>query len=105
MNQIGLYKNVENAQQVQKELETKSVKTYIYKNNDLFAIVSGVDTKRKKANENGETLKSLSYSYLLKKVSISDEEITSYVKKKNYEKALEMIGNQSKGDAKGGTSS
>lgn len=99
MNQIGLYKKEANAQQVANELETHSVKAYIYKNDDLYVVVSGVDTKEKKTNENGEQLKSLSYSYLLKKVSISDGDISSLIEKKDYEKALEMIGNQSKGNA------
>lgn len=99
MNQIGLYKEEKNALKVQKDLLAQDVKTYIYKQNDLYVVVSGIGEK-KAAESNGETLKKLSYSHILKEYEIHDPSIVSYAKEKNYEKVLEMIGNQSQGDGK-----
>ena len=98
MNQIGLYKQVENANKVKNTLEAQGVKTYIYKNQDLYVVVSGVGEKED-AIENGNTLKPLSYTYILKEFVIEDPTILSYIQEENYEKALELIGNQSQGNA------
>lgn len=98
MNQIGLYKEEENANKVKVSLETKDVKTYIYRNENLYVVVCGVGDKEY-VQTIGDTLKELNYSYVLKKVEITDEEICNYVKEENYEEALELIGNQSQGNA------
>ena len=98
MNQIGLYKQIENANKSKDALEAQGVKTYIYKNQDLYVVVSGIGEKGT-AIENGNTLKALSYSHILKELEITDPTILSYVEEENFEKALELIGNQSQGNA------
>lgn len=94
-NQIGLYKEEKNATKVADTLKENSVEAYIYKDKDIFVIVSGVSDKEKQTIENGEALKKSSYSYLLKKVKVQDTTISQCIKQKEYQKALELIANQS----------
>lgn len=98
MNQIGLYKEESNANKVKTSLNEGNIETYIYKNEELYVVVCGVGEKENAENV-GESLKGLNYSYVLKKVEISDRKIINYVKEENFEKALELIGNQSQGNA------
>lgn len=97
MNQIGLYKEIENAQNVKKNLEEKQIRAYIYKNEDLYVVVCGLGSEEE-AHNNGETLKNLSYSHILKKVEISDPKMITYVKNEDFEKALELMEHQSQGN-------
>ena len=95
MNQIGRFEKEKNALHTEEKIEKLSIETYIYKSNDLYVVVCGIG-EEKTAKENGEKLKEMKYSYVLKKLEITDTKIISYVEAKNYEKALELIGNQSK---------
>lgn len=97
MNQIGLYKEVENAQKIQTSLKAEEIDTYIYKNKDLYVVISGLGDEDD-AKANGTMLKNLSYSHILKMVEISDPEIISCVKTQDFEKALELMEYQSQGD-------
>lgn len=95
MNQIGLYKDENNASKVRDTLKSKSIEAYIYKNKELYVIVSGVSESEKETEANAKLLKDNAYSYILKKVKIQDDTILQYIENKDIQKALEMIANKS----------
>lgn len=95
MNQVGLYKESTNAEKVGADLKNKQLDSYIYKNKDVYVVVSGVSEDKETNSKNGEQLKQLSYSYVLKDVKIQDVKMIDELKKGNVENVLEMIANQS----------
>lgn len=99
MNQIGLYKEYANAQTIKDTLSTKDILAYIYKKDDVYAVVCGVSKNSEETDQNGKILSDLSYPYLRKELKINNAEAISYVEAKDYEKVLEMIQNQSQGNA------
>ncbi|NBK98779.1 MAG: SPOR domain-containing protein [Erysipelotrichia bacterium] len=95
LNQIGLYKEESNAQKVQSDLQSKQISSYLYKKDDIYVVVCGVSEIEKETQKVEEQLKNQAYSYLSKKIAIKDDEISTLIEAKQYQKALEMIGNQS----------
>lgn len=95
LNQIGLYKEKANAEKVASDLQSNQITGYIYKKEDVYVVACGVSKDESESKKIEEQLKALSYSYINKKISIKDGEITELINSKKYQEALELIGNQS----------
>lgn len=95
LNQIGLYKEKANAEKVASDLQSNQITGYIYKKEDVYVVACGVSNDESESQKIEEQLKALSYSYINKKISIKDDEITELINSKKYQEALELIGNQS----------
>lgn len=95
LNQIGLYKEKANAEKVASDLQSNQITGYIYKKEDVYVVACGVSKDESESKKIEEQLKALSYSYINKKISIKDDEITELINSKKYQEALELIGNQS----------
>lgn len=95
LNQIGLYKEKANAEKVASDLQSNQITGYIYKKEDVYVVACGVSKDESESQKIEEQLKALSYSYINKKISIQDDEITELIDSKKYQEALELIGNQS----------
>lgn len=95
LNQIGLYKEKANAEKVASDLQSNQITGYIYKKEDVYVVACGVSKDESESKKIEEQLKALSYSYINKKISIQDDEITELIDSKKYQEALELIGNQS----------
>lgn len=94
MNQIGLYKTQANALKMKEELKTKEIEAFVYQKDDLYVVVNGIHEDKKVTNLEADKLKKHSYSYLIKKVECNHLEIKKNMELKNYQKVLELIGNQ-----------
>ena len=96
MNQVGLYKEEKNLEEAQQKLEGDGFTVYQLKQGDVTALVCGVDVDKKKTEKEQEKLTDKKYSFIEKSVTVSDDEIIDLILQKNYEEALERIGNESK---------
>lgn len=94
MNQIGLYKTHANALKMKEELDTKQLDAFVYKKDDLYVVVNGVSQNEDETDKKADELKKYAYSYLIKKVECNHLEIKKNMELKNYQKVLELIGNQ-----------
>lgn len=101
VNQVGLYKEEENAHKMKNTLQEKGLTMYIYKKEDVYVVLSGVSLDQKDCDENGQKLASMACSYLRKEFKISDAEMISYAKAKQFEKVLELMEHQSQRNASG----
>lgn len=99
MNQIGIYKEEENAQAMEKSLESKGFAAYIYNKEDLYVVVSGIGDHNE-ANNNALKLEEAQIPYVSKQLEIKDAKTIALAEAKNYEKVLELIQNKSEGNAK-----
>lgn len=95
VNQVGLYEKDKSIQSMQKKLEESGIESYTMKQQDVTAVVCGVSTQEEENTEIQEKLKELKYSYITKKITVENAEIIAYIDEKNYEQALERIGNES----------
>lgn len=96
LNQVGLYKEEDNALKIKEDLNQKEIEGYIYKKDDVYAVVCGVSDDKQTNLDNGEKLKQLSYSYLMKEIKIQDDRISKQWEEGNVVQVLEMIAHQSK---------
>lgn len=101
-DQIGLYKKEENAKRMANQLKEQGLSSYVYFHDDVYTVVSGISIQEEMCEKNEALLKKNSYSYLRKTMTITDSEIIALIKAQEYEKALELIGNQSERNASAG---
>lgn len=95
VNQVGLYEQDKSIQSMQKKLEANGIASYTMKQQDVTAVICGVSTREEENAEVQEKLKELKYSYITKKITVENSEIITYIDEKDYEQALERIGNES----------
>ena len=95
VNQVGLYEQDKSIQSMQKKLEANGIASYTMKQQDVTAVICGVSTQEEENAEVQEKLKELKYSYITKKITVENSEIITYIDEKDYEQALERIGNES----------
>ena len=82
-NQVGLYKNTENAQKNIASLKELGIDAYVVSKDDLHRVICGISTNQEDTKENGA-------------------EITQALQEKDTDKILEMINNESKGNEQTG---
>jgi len=104
-NQVGLYKNTENAQNVIKQLKAKNVDAYIYQQNGLNAVICGISASQADTKKNGEALKKTGLDYIEKQWTSEQQEILQALQDNNITKVLEMMNNESKRNEQAGTPS
>lgn len=98
MNQVGLYKSSDNAQNVIGKLKEGNIEAYLLDKGDVTAVVCSLSLNEADTDAQQEALTSLGYSYIKKNIEIKDTSIVKLLQDKEYAKALEMIQNESKGN-------
>ena len=92
MNQVGLYKKSDSIAKMQKMLQSNGLKSYVFKQDDLTAVVCSVSSKEKETKADQKKLSELQLHYLVKKVTVDNAEIVKLIDKQQYAQALERIG-------------
>ncbi len=90
-NQVGLYKNSENAQKNVAALKEKGIDAYIIARDDLHCVICGISTEQEDTKENGVILSKNNTKYIEKQAMVSEAEIKQAMQDKNMEKILEMM--------------
>lgn len=104
-NQVGLYKSEDNADKVIQKLKEQSIDAYIFSQNDLHAVICSLSIDQETSKSQQEDLTRLQMNFIEKHLDIHDVNIINALQNQEYEKALEMITNESKGNEQNGASS
>lgn len=92
MNQVGLYKEAKNVEQMQKKLANDGLDAYTLKQGELTAVICGISEQKKELEQVQELLKKKSYRFVEKSVQTADESIKQLIEEGSYQKALERMG-------------
>lgn len=98
MNQVGLYKSSENANNVINTLKEHDIECFTMKKDDLLAVVCSLSNVREETIAQQATLAELGYTYIEKNIIIENLAIIDLLHDKNYTEALEMINNENQGN-------
>lgn len=98
MNQVGLYKSSENANNMAARLKENGFDCFtMRKDDELIAVVCSLSDQEEETKAQQAKLEELGYTYIQKSVLIENPEIMDLLHNKEYSKALEMINNENKG--------
>lgn len=103
-NQVGLYKSEDNANKVIQKLKEQSIDAYSFPQDDLHAVICSLSTNQETSKSQQEDLTRLQMNFIEKHLDIHDENIINALQNQEFDKALEMITNESKGNEQNGTS-
>lgn len=91
MNQVGLYKQQDTMEKMQKKLKDNGIESYTWKQNDVQAVVCFVSTNIEDTKNGQAKLKSLGMNYIQKTASIESNEIAKLIDEKKYQEVMERI--------------
>lgn len=92
MNQVGLYEKMDHVTASIAKIKKEGLQGYTLKQGDKTAVVCSVYTQEAKTKKEGETLKKLHESYVMKKVTVENADIIKLIDQKQYKDALERMG-------------
>lgn len=104
-NQVGLYKSEDNAAKVIQRLKDQSIEAYLFPQDDLHAVICSLHTEQEQTKAQQKELMRLQMSFIEKQLEIDEADIISAIQNQEYDKALEMIINESKRNEQAGTAS
>lgn len=93
MNQVGIFKEIENSDNCIEKLDEIGLIGYQYKKDDLFIVVTSLYENKEECLIEQNKLKEHSFSFVLKEVNSNDEQFISAVKNKNFKKVMELMSN------------
>lgn len=97
-NQVGLYKSDENAQKVIHTLKEQDIDAYLFPQNDVNAIITGMSSEEAQTKQNQEQLKAIDMTFIEKSITTKQQEVKAALKAQDVNKVLELINNESKGN-------
>lgn len=95
MNQVGIYDNETDSQQMVNQLKEYGIEAYFYALDDLYLVVTTPTSNLETCLEEQKILDKNKIAYLLKEVSSKDEQFVMAVKQHNIQKVLEVMSHQS----------
>lgn len=97
-NQVGLYKSDENAQKVIHTLKEHYIDAYLFPQNDVNAIITGMSSEEEQTKQNQEQLKAIDMTFIEKSITTKQPEVKDALEAQDINKVLELINNESKGN-------
>lgn len=97
-NQVGLYKSDANAQKVIHTLKEQDIDAYLFPQNDVNAIITGMSSEEEQTKQNQEQLKAIDMTFIEKSITTKQQEVKDALKAQDVNKVLELINNESKGN-------
>ena len=85
MNQVGIFKEEENANNKIDEIKEIGLMAFSYKNDDLLIVVTSITLDKETCLKEQETLKVNNISSIQKQITTSNQKITNALKNEQYE--------------------
>ena len=93
MNQVGIFKEIENSENCIQKLKDNGLIGYQYSKDDLYIVVTSLYENKQECLDEQSILKEHSFSYVLKEVHSKDHNFIEAVKSKNFMKIMELMSN------------
>lgn len=94
--QLGIYRQEENASKFLHDLQSKDINATYLKSNENYIVVFGITDHAATTAQNKELLEQNNITYLNKTITLNDENIIKLWKEQQIEKVLEHIYNENK---------
>ena len=91
MNQIGIYKEQDNANKCINEIKSLDLNGYTYMNDDLFVVVTSITLNKEDCIKEQEILKNNNISFILKEITTSNEELINALRNNNFNYVMELM--------------
>ena len=91
MNQVGIYKEIENAEKSINEMNNYNIKGYTYSIDDLFIVVTSITLNKDECINDQEILKKNNISFILKEVTTTNDSIITSLNNKNFNNVMELM--------------
>ena len=91
MNQIGIYKEQENANKCINEVNSLDLNGYTYMNDDLFVVVTSITLNKEDCIKEQEILENNNISFILKEITTSNEELINSLRNNNFKYVMELM--------------
>ena len=91
MNQIGIYKEQDNANKCINEIKSLDLNGYTYMNDDLFVVVTSITLNKEDCIKEQEILKNNNISFILKEITTSNEELINSLRNNNFKYVMELM--------------
>ena len=91
MNQIGIYKEQDNANKCINEIKSLDLNGYTYMNDDLFVVVTSITLNKEDCIKEQEILKNNNISFILKEITTSNEELINALRNNNFKYVMELM--------------
>lgn len=93
MNQVGIFKELENSENCIEKLKEIELDGYQYIKDDLFIVVTSLNENKQNCIEEQKILEEHSFSFVLKEVNSNDKIFIEAVKKGDFDKIMELMSN------------
>lgn len=93
MNQVGIFKEIENSETCIEQLNDIGLIGYQYQKDDLYIVVTSLYENKQECIDEQIILKEHSFSYVIKEVYSKDQSFIDTVKSKNFKRVMELMSN------------
>lgn len=93
MNQVGIFKELENSETCIEKLNDIGFIGYQYRKDDLYIVVTSLYENKQECLDEQKVLNEHSFSFILKEVHSTDEQFITSVKNKDFKKIMELMSN------------
>lgn len=93
MNQVGIFKEIENSENCIKKLNDIGLTGYQYRKDDLYIVVTSLYENKQDCLDEQTALNEHSFSFVLKEVHSKDHNFIEAVKSQNFKKVMELMSN------------
>lgn len=91
MNQIGIYKEEENAYKCIEDLSKINLVGYTYSKEDLFIVVTSIYLNKDKCIEEQDILNKQNIKFILKEITTSNERVINALRNNNFNEVMELM--------------
>ncbi len=91
MNQIGIYKEQDNANKCINEVKSLDLNGYTYINDDLYVVVTSVTLNKEDCVKEQEILKNNNINFILKEITTSNEVLINALRNNNFKYVMELM--------------
>lgn len=93
MNQVGIFKNSENAKNCIQQVESLGLEGFSYEKGDLFIVVTSLSLDQNLCLEQQKILNENQLSFILKEVTSSDRTFIKAVQNQDFNQVMELMRN------------
>lgn len=95
MNQVGMYKEIENSESKINQMNEIGLQAYRYQKEDLYIVITSIHLDKNQVLEEQKILIEHEISFILKEITTSDVLFVETFKKGDMNKLMELMSNKS----------